>query len=124
MCSSDLAIPKGVPEERKKLAKQALSAMLLDEEGQVEMWRSTGGPPPNIKLWPKIAAQDPVFLEVKHGVFDQDQATASAYYMPEWPAVHKAFSDVAIKALTGKRADIPAVLKEGADNIHRAAIGK
>jgi ABC-type glycerol-3-phosphate transport system substrate-binding protein len=44
------AIPKGVPAERKQLAKQMLSAMMSDEAGQIEMWKKTGGPPPNIKL--------------------------------------------------------------------------
>ena len=117
------AIPKGVPEERKVLVKQALSAMLLDKEGQVEMWKKTGGPPPNITLWPQIAETDPVFQELKHGVFDQDQATAAAYYFPEWPAVHKAFSDVVTKAITGDREDIGKVLKEGEEIIHRAAVG-
>jgi multiple sugar transport system substrate-binding protein len=38
--------------------------------------------------------------------------------------VHKAYSDVAIKALTGKREDIPAVLKEGTKSVHDAAIAQ
>ena len=44
------AIPKALPEERKKLAKQMLSAYLADEEGQIQMWNKTGGPPPNIDV--------------------------------------------------------------------------
>src|SRR5215472_1743662 len=32
------AIPKGIPAERKKLAKEMLSAMMSDEAGQIEMW--------------------------------------------------------------------------------------
>ena len=49
------AIPIGVPAEKKKLVKEMLSAMMSDEAGQIEMWKKTGGPPPNVKLWPKIA---------------------------------------------------------------------
>src|SRR5207302_1657167 len=117
------AIPKGVPEERKKLAKEMLSAMMQDDAGQVEMWRKTGGPPPNVKLWPKLAADDKDFAALKHAVFDQTPITHSAYYFAEWPAVHKAYSDMAIAALSGKREDIPKVLAEHVDKIRRAATG-
>jgi ABC-type glycerol-3-phosphate transport system substrate-binding protein len=117
------AIPKGVPAERKKLAKEMLSAMMGDEAGQIEMWKKTGGPPPNVKLWPKLAAEDKDFAALKHAVFDQTPITHSAYYFAEWPAVHKAYSDMAIAALSGKREDIPKVLAEHADKIRRAASG-
>jgi ABC-type glycerol-3-phosphate transport system substrate-binding protein len=115
------AIPKGVPAERKALAKQALSAMLKDDDGQIEMWKQTGGPPPNTSLWIKIAAIDPVFGELKKSVFDQEHSTHAAYYFPKWPAVHKAYSDVVIKALSGDRADIPKALEEGVATVHAAA---
>jgi ABC-type glycerol-3-phosphate transport system substrate-binding protein len=118
------AIPKGVPEDRKKLAKEMLSAMMQDEAGQIEMWKKTGGPPPNIKLWPKLAAEDKDFAALKHAVFDQTPITHSAYYFAEWPAVHKAYSDMAIAALSGKREDIPKVLADNVDKIHRAAAGQ
>jgi len=94
------AIPKSIPAERKKLAKEMLSAMMNDEAGQIEMWKKTGGPPPNIKLWPKLAADDKDFAALKHAVFDQTPITHSAYYFAEWPAVHKAYSDMAIAALS------------------------
>ena len=117
------AIPKGVPAERAKLAKEMLSGMMTDDAGQIEMWKKTGGPPPNIKLWPKLAAEDKDFAALKHAVFDQTPITHSAYYFAEWPAVHKAYSDMAIAALSGKREDIPKVLAEHVDNIQRAATG-
>lgn len=98
-----------------------LGAMMLDDEGQAEMWK-TGGPPPSNKAWAKIAAQDPVFKELKSAVFDQKPVAHSAYYFPEWPAVHKAYSDTVIKALTGKREDIGKVLQEGAPLVSRAAM--
>jgi len=100
-----------------------LSAMMSDEAGQIEMWKKTGGPPPNVKLWPKLAADDKDFAALKHAVFDQTPITHSAYYFAEWPAVHKAYSDMAIAALSGKREDIPKVLAEHVDKIRRAATG-
>jgi ABC-type glycerol-3-phosphate transport system substrate-binding protein len=116
-------IPKGVPAERKKLAKEMLSAIMSDEAGQIEMWKKTGGPPPNVKLWPKLAAEDKDFAALKHAVFDQKPITHSAYYFAEWPAVHKAYSDMAIEALSGKREDIPKVLAAHVEKIRRAATG-
>ena len=115
------AIPIGAPAEKKKLAKEMLSAMLLDEEGQMSMWKRTGGPPPNMGVWPKIAAEDPVFNQLKHAVFDQKPLSHAGYYFETWPAVHKVYTDVVIKALSGKREDIQKVLEEGAPLITRAA---
>jgi ABC-type glycerol-3-phosphate transport system substrate-binding protein len=118
------AIPKDVPEERKKVAKAMLGAMLTDLEGQVRQWEQTGGPPPNVKAWALIADKDPVFKKLKEVVFDVTPPTHAAYYFPAWPAVHKAYSDTAIKALTGKREDIPKVLEEGIRTVHAAATGR
>lgn len=117
-------IPKGVPDERKKVAKEMLSAMLLDIEGQVEMWRTTGGPPPSKEAWAVLEEKDPVFADLKNAVFDQANPFHSAYYFPEWPAVHKAYSDVMIGALKGAREDIPEALAEGAPRVSAAAMGK
>ena len=115
------AIPKSIAPERKKLAKQMLEAMMTDEEGQMKLWKATGAPPPNTEFWPKIAAQDPFMKLLKESVLDSPDKVRGAYYFPQWPAVHKAFSDNAIKALTGKREDIGKVLAEGAPLVSKAA---
>jgi len=114
-------IPKGSPAEKKKVTRQMLGAMLADEQGQIEQWKKTGGPPPNKKVWDKIAATDPVFNQLKKAVFDQKPVTHAAYYFAQWPAVHKAYSDVVIKALSGKREDIQKTLEEGAPLVTKAA---
>ena len=116
------AIPKGVPADRKALAKRMLGGMLTDIEGQIEQWEKTGGPPPNMDAWDAIAAKDPVFNELKRAVFDVTPPMHAAYYFPNWPAVHKAYSDSVIKALIGSREDIPAALQEGIATIHNAAV--
>jgi multiple sugar transport system substrate-binding protein len=115
------AIPAGVPEEKKKLAQEMLGAMLSDIDGQLEQWEETGGPPPNQEAWEILAEQDPVFAKLKEVVFDVNIPTHSAYYFPNWPAVHKAYSDTVIAAVTGAREDIPQVLKDGVQTIHDAA---
>jgi len=116
------AIPKGVPEERRKLAKEMLGALLTDIEGQKQQWNDTGGPPPGKTAWTAIAAEDPVFGQLLHAVFEVKPPMHAAYYFPNWPAVHKAYSDTVIKAVSGAREDIPAVLKEGERTIHDAAV--
>ena len=117
------AIPIGVPEQKKMLVKEMLSAMMSDEAGQIEMWKKTGGPPPNVKLWPKLAAEDRDFAALKHAVFDQTPITHAAYYFAEWPAVHKAYSDAVIAAVSGKREDIAKVLEENVEKVRRAGLG-
>ena len=117
-------IPKGIPDDRKAAAKEMLGAMLLDVEGQKEMWNKTGGPPPNMALWEELEQNDEVFRQLKHAVFDQNHGTHSAYYFPNWPAVHKAYSDVMVGALKGDRDDIPAALEAGMEQVSKAASGK
>jgi multiple sugar transport system substrate-binding protein len=117
------AIPIGVPAEKKKLVKEMLSAMMSDETGQIEMWKKTGGPPGNVKLWPKLRKEDKDFDALMNAVFDQKPITHSAYYFAEWPAVHKAYSDMVIAAMSGKREDIPKVLADNVEKIRRAALG-
>jgi ABC-type glycerol-3-phosphate transport system substrate-binding protein len=115
------AIPKSIPEERKKLAKQMLNAMMLDEEGQTKLFKATGAPPPNTTFWPKIAEQDAFMKLLKEAVLDSPDKVRGAYYFPQWPAVHKAFNDTVTKAVTGKREDIAKVLAEGAPLVSKAA---
>jgi ABC-type glycerol-3-phosphate transport system substrate-binding protein len=115
------AIPKSISAERKKVAKQMLSDMMLDEQGQYNLWKATGAPPPNKELWDKIAQSDPFMRQLKKVSLDVPGKVRGAYYFEKWPAVHKAFSDAAIKAVTGKREDIAKALAEGAPLVSGAA---
>jgi hypothetical protein len=60
-------------------------------------------------------------VQLKKYTLDVTRKAHAAYYFEKWPAVHKAFSDSAIKALTGDRKDIPKALEEGAVAVHNAA---
>ena len=115
------AIPKSISPERKKVAKAMLGAMMVDEEGQMKMWKATGAPPPNTTFWPKIAEQDPFMKLIKAAALDSPNKVRGAYYFAQWPAVHKAFNDTVTKAVTGKREDIAKVLAEGAPLVSKAA---
>lgn len=115
------AIPKSIAPEKKKLAKEMLGAMMIDNQGQTELWKKTGAPPPNKNLWAVIGKEDAFMRQLKKDVFDVPKQQHGAYYFAPWPAVHKAFSDTVIKAVTGSRQDIPKALAEGAPNITNAA---
>jgi ABC-type glycerol-3-phosphate transport system substrate-binding protein len=115
------AIPKSIPSERKKVAKQMLSDMMDDEAGQIALWKATGAPPPNKSLWDKIAQGDAFMRQLKKVSLDVPNKVRGAYYFEKWPGVHKAFSDAVIKAVTGKREDIPSALAEGAPLVTNAA---
>ncbi|HEY9461347.1 MAG TPA: extracellular solute-binding protein [Paralcaligenes sp.] len=114
------AIPKTVSAEHKALAKKMLSDMMLDEEGQIALWKKTGAPPPNVTFWDKIAATDTFMQQLKKYYLDSPHKVHSAYYFSDWPAVHKAYNDAMTTAITGNRADIPKALATGATNIHSA----
>ena len=98
--------------------------MMVDEDGQMKMWKATGAPPPNTQYWPKIAAQDPFMKLLKEAVLESPDKVRGAYYFPQWPAVHKAFNDAVTKAVTGKREDIAKVLAENAASVSKAAQGQ
>ena len=115
------AIPKSIAPEKKQLAKEMLGAMMADDEGQITLWKKTGAPPPNKLLWPQISAQDPFMRQLQKVSLDVTGRTHGAYYFPQWPAVHKAYSDAVITAITGPRDGISKALAEGAVNITKAA---
>lgn len=114
------AIPKDIPAERKKLAKEGLNWVTLSEEAQRALWKETGGIPVNLEIREKIMKDDP-FLRKLMDVTVKHTTMHAAYYFERWPEVHKIVSDSFIQAVTGKREDIPKVLAEGARKITEAA---
>ncbi len=115
-------IPKNSPPEHKKIVKEMLGGTLTDIDAQIWLWKTTGGPPPNTDAWKILEKTDPVFAQVKHAIFDYSGLYHSAYYTANWPAVHKAYSDVVIGALRGKREDMPKALEAGMASVHAAAV--
>jgi ABC-type glycerol-3-phosphate transport system substrate-binding protein len=111
------AIPKTVSAEHKALAKKMLSDMMLDEEGQLALWKKTGAPPPNVTFWPEIAKTDPFMRFLLKYYLDTPNKVRGAYYFPDWPAGHKAYNNAMTTAIIGNRADIPKALAAGAENI-------
>lgn len=115
------AIPKSISAERKALVKTMLNDMMVDEVGQTELFKKTGTPPPNKDLWETIAKDDPVMRDLLKYVLNVPNKVRGAYYFEKWPAAHKAVSDAFVKAVTGKREDIPASLAASAASVTAAA---
>jgi len=114
------AIPKDIPAEKKKLAKEGLNWVTLSEGAQRDLWKETGGIPVNLEIREKIMKEDP-FLRKLMDVTVKHTAMHAAYYFERWPEVHKIVSDSFVKGVTGKREDIPGALAEGAKSITEAA---
>jgi ABC-type glycerol-3-phosphate transport system substrate-binding protein len=114
------SIPKSSPSERQKAAKALLGAMMTDYEGQIGMWKATGGPPPNTKTWAMLDKDDPIWKQLKSILFDSEHVH-DAYYFRNWAVVHKNYSDALIRAMNGSREDIPKTLAEGAPSIQGGA---
>ncbi len=111
------AIPKAIPAEQKKLAKELLSYLTESDEVQRDIWTATGGIPPVIRIQQALAREDPLFQQIKAALMDVQFGIVPAYYFKQWPEVHATFSDIATKALSGKREDIGKVLSEGAQKL-------
>jgi len=111
------AIPKAIPAEQKKLAKELLSYLTESDEVQRDIWKATGGIPPVTRVQQALAREDPLFQQIKAALMDVQFGIVPAYYFKQWPEVHATFSDIATKALSGKREDIGKVLSEGAQKL-------
>jgi ABC-type glycerol-3-phosphate transport system substrate-binding protein len=111
------AIPKAVSADQKKLAKELLTWLGESEDAQRDIFKSTAGIPPVTKVQQALAKEDPLFVQLKSVLLDAPYGIVPAYYFKQWPEVHATFSDIATKALSGKREDIPKVLAEGAQKL-------
>lgn len=114
------SIPKTLPDDRKVAAKKLLGAMLGDAEGQIEQWNQTGGPPPNVDVWPTLEKNDAGWRKLHDILFKADHVH-DAYYFRNWTTVHKTYSDALIRAMKGKREDIATTLKASSEAIHAGA---
>jgi ABC-type glycerol-3-phosphate transport system substrate-binding protein len=105
------AIPNNIPAEHKKYAKELLG-YLITEEVQVDLWKKLGGIPIAPAVRKDLGKTDPLFNEFAKGTFGAPVLVAAAHYYPKWPKIHSVFTDHCVKALMGKREDIPKVMQQ------------
>jgi multiple sugar transport system substrate-binding protein len=111
------AIPRAVSAPQKKLAKDLLTWMGDNEEVQRDIFKATAGIPPITRVQAALAREEPLFMQLKTTLIDAPYHIVPAYYFKQWPEVHATFSDIAARALIGKREDIPKTLSEGAQKL-------
>ena len=87
------------------------------DEVQRDIFKATAGIPPITKVQLALAKEEPLFAQMKATLIDAPYHVVPAYYFKQWPEVHATFSDIASKALIGKREDIGKVLSDGAQKL-------
>jgi len=115
------AIPIHVDSAKKKAAKDLLNWINLNEEAQVDLWKATGGFPPNEEVQKKLIQSDPVFRKFRAATVESEKIIHGAYYFPRWPEFFATGIDHMVKAVTGPRDGIKAALAEGSKKMSEIA---
>lgn len=108
------AIPKNIPPEKKAAAKEALTFLLTDEESQTQLWKKTGGVPPNLDVQKKLRETDQLFNKLVKVTIDAPKIVLPAYYFPQWPQAHSTLSDALGKYMAGDKGDAAKIFEETA----------
>ena len=87
------------------------------DEVQRDIFKATAGIPPITKVQLALAKENLCSLQMKATLIDAPYHIVPAYYFKQWPEVHATFSDVASKALIGKREDIGRSCPRGAEAV-------
>src|SRR5437867_803605 len=115
------AIPIHVDSAKKKAAKDLLNWINLNEEAQIDLWKATGGFPPNEEVQKKLIQSDPVFRKFRAATVESEKIIHGAYYFPRWPEFFATGIDHMVKAVTGPRDGIKAALAEGSKKMSEIA---
>lgn len=115
------AIPKAVASEKKKLAKEMLNWVTLSKDAQVDMWKETGGIPPNLDVQKELMQEDPLFRKMEAATAEAQVIIHGAFYFARWPEAYATMADYFVRAVTGSRENIKKTLEEGAKKVHDIA---
>ena len=118
------AIPKNAEPEKKAVAKELLEWLLVDEETQTQLWKKTGGVPPNLDVQKKLADTDETFNRlVQVTGIGAPKVVLPAYYFPQWPQAHSTLSDALGKVITSRPEDWPRIFEETAAQLEKIPKG-
>jgi multiple sugar transport system substrate-binding protein len=115
------AIPNHIDGGKKKVAKELLNWINLNHEAQVDLWKSTGGFPPNEDVQKELIKTDPVFRKFRAATVESEKIIHGAFYFARWPEFFATGIDYMVKAVTGPREGIKATLAEGAQKMGEIA---
>jgi ABC-type glycerol-3-phosphate transport system substrate-binding protein len=116
------AIPKSVSPEKKKLAKEALNWITINKEAAVDLWKQTGGIPPNEELQKEIAKEDPFFRKMIAATSGSEVTIHGALYFARWPEVYATLADYLVRAVTGPKENIKKTLEEAGQKMREIAM--
>jgi len=115
------AIPIHVDGAKKKMAKEMLNWINLNKEAQVDLWKATGGFPPNEEVQKELIKTDAVFRKFRAATVESEKIIHGAYYFARWPEFFATGIDHMVQAVTGPRDGIKATLAEGAKKMGEIA---
>ncbi|HTU02464.1 MAG TPA: extracellular solute-binding protein [Candidatus Sulfotelmatobacter sp.] len=116
------AIPKSVAPEKKKLAKEMLNWLTLSKDAQVDLWKQTGGIPPNEDIQKELMKEDPMFQKMIAATSGAQVLIHGALYFPRWPEVYATEADYLVRAVTGPRESIKKTLEEAGQKMREIAM--
>lgn len=115
------AIPAHIAPDRKKLAKELLNWLTLNRDAQIDLWKQTGGIPPNEDVQKELMKDDPLFRRVRAATTESQVIIHGAFYFARWPEAYATMADYLVRAMTGPRENIKKTLEEGAQKVHEIA---
>src|SRR5437867_3617952 len=115
------AIPIHVDSAQKKAAKDLLNWINLNKEAQVDLWKATGGFPPNEDVQKELIKTDAVFRKFRAATVESEKIIHGAYYFARWPEFFATGIDHLVQAVTGPRDGIKATLAEGSKKMSEIA---
>ena len=115
------AIPNHIAPEKKKAAKELLNWLNLNHDAQVDLWKATGGFPPNEDIQKEIGKTDPEFRKFRAATVEAEKLIHGAFYFARWPEFFATGIDYMVKAVTGPREGIKGTLEEGAKKMSEIA---
>ena len=115
------AIPKAVSAEKKRLAKEALNWITLSKDAQVDLWKQTGGIPPNEEIQKELVKEDPFFRKMRAATVESEKLIHGAFYFARWPEAYATMADYLVRGVTGSRDGIGKTLSEAAQKAHEIA---
>lgn len=115
------AIPIHVDAGKKKVAKELLNWINLSHDAQVDLWKATGGFPPNEEVQKELIKTDPVFRKFRAATVESEKIIHGAFYFARWPEFFATGIDHMVRAVTGPRDQIKATLAEGAKKMSEIA---
>jgi len=115
------AMPNHISAEKKKLAKDLLNWLTLSRDGQIDLWKQTGGIPPNEDVQKELMKDDALFRKMQAATSESEKIIHGAFYFARWPEAYATMADYLVRAMTGPREGIKKTLEEGAQKVQEIA---